>query len=85
MKKYRKQIIAGFAIALAIYVFLLIFMDGSEQFGDGVWDELRRFPLWLIPVLALTQVSFARISAARSNSWPTINSNTAIVVADPWP
>jgi uncharacterized protein (TIRG00374 family) len=57
MKKYRKQIIAGFAIALAIYVFLLIFMDGSEQFGDGVWDELRRFPLWLIPVLALTQVS----------------------------
>jgi glycosyltransferase 2 family protein len=57
MQKYRKQIIAGLAIALAIYIILLIFMDSNGQFGDGVFDELSNFPLWLIVVLCVTQIS----------------------------
>lgn len=57
MQKYRNQIITGFILVFVIYVVLLIFFDGSGQFEDGVLDELLSFPLWLVPILCLTQVS----------------------------
>ena len=57
MRKYRNQIIAGLALVVAIYIVLLIVMDTSGQFGDGVLDAMRAFPLWLVPLLCLLQVS----------------------------
>lgn len=57
MRKYRNQIITGFILVFAIYVALLIFFDGSGQFDGGVLDELLSYPLLLIPILCLTQVS----------------------------
>jgi uncharacterized protein (TIRG00374 family) len=57
MRRYRNQIITGLAIAVAIYIVLLIVLDNSGQFSEGVWTHLRRFPLWLVPVLMLTQIS----------------------------
>lgn len=57
MRKYRNQIIAGLALVVAIYIALLIVMDTSGQFGDGVLDAMRGFPLWLLPLLCLLQVS----------------------------
>lgn len=57
MQKYRNRIIAGLVIALAIYIGLLIVMDSSGQFREGVVTQLRRFPLWLLIPLILTQIS----------------------------
>ena len=57
MQKYRNQIITGVVIVLSIYIALLLFFDGSGQFGDGVFNEFQRFPLLLVPILCLTQVS----------------------------
>lgn len=57
MRKYRNQIIGGLALTFAIYVVLLIVTDTNAQFGDGVLAALRDFPVWLVPVLMLTQVS----------------------------
>ncbi|MEQ8677455.1 MAG: lysylphosphatidylglycerol synthase transmembrane domain-containing protein [Aggregatilineales bacterium] len=57
MGKYRKQFITGIAIILVIYIVLLIFLDSGDQFDGNVLTEIRRFPLWLVPLLCLTQVS----------------------------
>lgn len=57
MRKYRKQILIGLSIVFAIYIVLLLVMDNSGQFGDGVISAMREFPLWLVPVLCLTQIS----------------------------
>ncbi len=57
MGKYRNRIIAGLGIALAIYIVLLLFMDSSGQFEGGVRNAIADFPLWLVPVLCLTQIS----------------------------
>ena len=57
MRKYRNQIIAGLALVVAIYIVLLIVMDTSGQFSDGVVEAVRGFPLWLVPLLCLLQVS----------------------------
>ena len=57
MQKYRKQIIIGLIIALAIYIFLLIFLDSGKQFDEDVLDAITGFPIWLMLVLCLTQVS----------------------------
>lgn len=57
MQKYRNRIIAGLAISLLIYIVLLIFLDSSGQFDEGVVQALQRFPMWLLGVLALTQIS----------------------------
>jgi uncharacterized protein (TIRG00374 family) len=58
MQKYRKQLLTGAIIVFAIYIVMLIAFDASGQFqaNDGLFDALRTFPLWLIPVLCLTQV-----------------------------
>ena len=57
MRKYRNQIIAGLTIALAIYIALLIFLDSGGQFEEGVMDAILDYPLRLVPILCLTQVS----------------------------
>lgn len=59
MQKYRNQIITGLVIVLGMYILILIVFDASGQFedGDGIMDALRRFPLWLVPILCLTQIS----------------------------
>lgn len=57
MRRYRNQIIAGVGIILAIYIGLLIFMDNSGRFTDGVMNQLRDFPLWLLIPLALCQIA----------------------------
>ena len=57
MQKYRNRIIAGMGIALAIYIVLLLFMDSSDAFGGYVGGAIMDFPLWLIPLVCLTQVS----------------------------
>ncbi|RMG71525.1 MAG: UPF0104 family protein [Chloroflexi bacterium] len=59
MQKYRNQIITGLIIVLGMYILILIIFDASGQFddGDGILDALRQFPLWLVPVLCLTQIS----------------------------
>ena len=57
MQKYRNRIIAGLSIALVIYIGLLIFMDSSDQFDEGVVTQLGNFPLWLLIPLAFTQIS----------------------------
>lgn len=59
MQKYRNRLIAGFGLALAIYIGMLIFMDNSGQFNDGVITALSDFPWWLLIPLSLTQVSAA--------------------------
>lgn len=57
MQKYRNQIIAGLTIALAIYIGLVIILDSSGQFDEGVLDAILDYPFWLIPILCLTQIS----------------------------
>ncbi len=57
MQKYRKQIITGVAIVLAIYIGLLFVLDSGDQFDEGVLNTIRQYPLWLVPLLALTQIS----------------------------
>jgi glycosyltransferase 2 family protein len=57
MRKYRNQILFGILIALAIYIGLLIFADNQGQLdGEGIWEALQAFPLWLIPTLVLCQL-----------------------------
>ena len=59
MKKYRKQLLTGTAVVLAMYIITLIVFDISGQFedGEGIVQALRSFPLWLVPILCLTQIS----------------------------
>ena len=57
MQKYRNQIILGLGIVLAIYIGVLVFFDTSGQFDGNIGEALAEFPLWLIPILCLTQVS----------------------------
>jgi len=57
MQTYRNRIILGLGIALAIYIGVLVFFDTSEQFSGDIGAALAEFPLWLIPILCLTQVS----------------------------
>ncbi len=59
MRKYRRQLITGAAIVLAMYIIMLIVFDTTGQFqdGDGMVEALRTFPLWLVPILCLTQIS----------------------------
>lgn len=57
MQKYRNQLVAGAAITFTIYIGLLIVADTSDQFGDGILQVIGQFPLWLVPVLMLTQIS----------------------------
>ena len=57
MQKYRKRIGVALGVALAIYIILLVYMDNSGRFGAGVGSALGEFPIWLLPILGLTQVS----------------------------
>lgn len=59
MRKYRNQLLTGAAIVLATYIVVLIVFDMSGRFDDGagIWAALRRFPLELLVVLSLLQVS----------------------------
>ncbi len=57
MQKYRNQIVGGLAITFAIYVILLVGIDTSGHFDGSIAGTLRNFPVWLIPLLMLTQVS----------------------------
>lgn len=61
MKKYRKQMLTGLLIVFVIYAVLLLVFDASGQFqaNEGLWVALRSFPLWLVPILCLTQIGAA--------------------------
>jgi uncharacterized membrane protein YbhN (UPF0104 family) len=61
MKKYRKQMLTGLLIVFVIYAVMLLIFDASGQFqaNDGLWTALRSFPLWLVPILCLTQIGAA--------------------------
>lgn len=57
MQKYRNRIITGVVIVFSVYILLLVIFDSSGQLTQGVGDAIRQFPLWLIPILCLTQLS----------------------------
>jgi len=56
MQKYRNQIIAGLGIALIVYILLVLFVDNSGQFDQNVLSQIQEFPLYLVPLLILTQI-----------------------------
>lgn len=57
MRKYRNQLIVGLLIVLAVYIFVLILFDSTGQFDEGVFEALAKFPVALLLVLCLTQIS----------------------------
>lgn len=57
MRKYRNKVIIGLIIALAIYIALLIVLESNQQVTGSVLNTIRQYPLLLVPVLCLTQVS----------------------------
>lgn len=61
MRKYRKQMLTGLLIVFVIYAVMLLVFDASGQFqaNDGLWTALSSFPLWLLPILCLTQIGAA--------------------------
>lgn len=57
MRKYRNQILLGLALALVVYIVLLLFLDNSSQLDQSMGPLLRRFPVGLLLLCVLTQVS----------------------------
>ena len=57
MRKYRNQIGIGLILALGIYIVLVLFLDSSKQFDEGVLSAIRDYPLGIVPLLCLTQIS----------------------------
>lgn len=57
MRKYRNQILLGLALALVVYIVLLLFLDNSSQLDQSMGPLLRRFSVALLLLCALTQVS----------------------------
>ncbi|MDX2077990.1 MAG: lysylphosphatidylglycerol synthase transmembrane domain-containing protein [bacterium] len=57
MRKYRNQLIAGVLIVLVIYILVLLVFDSTGQFDEGVFEALAKFPVALLVVLAITQIS----------------------------
>jgi uncharacterized protein (TIRG00374 family) len=55
IQKYRNQIIAGLVLVLVIYVVLLLVLDNSGQFSQGMTTQLQRFPVGLLGMCALMQ------------------------------
>jgi hypothetical protein len=56
MQKYTRRIVSGMFIVAVIYVVLIFFLNTDGQFGDGLFSALSIFPLWIVPLLCLTQV-----------------------------
>lgn len=56
MRKYRNQILIGLGLAFFIYVIMLLVVDNSGQFDQGVFDHLQAFPWPLLILMAGTQV-----------------------------
>jgi glycosyltransferase 2 family protein len=57
MQKYRNRIFLGLALALAIYIVLLVALDSSGQLTGEVGAYLQEFPLWLVIPLSITQIA----------------------------
>lgn len=57
MRKYRNQLIIGALIVLVVYIFVLLIFDSTGQFDEGVLEAFAVFPMGLLIVLSLTQVS----------------------------
>lgn len=57
MQKYRNQILMGLALALVIYIVLILILDNSGQLDQSVGPLVRRFSAVLLLLCALTQVS----------------------------
>jgi hypothetical protein len=57
MRKYRNQLIAGVLIVLVIYILVLLVFDSTGQFDEGVFEALAKFPIALLAVLSITQIS----------------------------
>lgn len=57
MRKYRNQIILGFAFSFSIYIILLLLLDGSGQFSEteGILDALRSFDASFLILILVTQ------------------------------
>lgn len=57
MKRYRRQLIAGIVIIVAIYILLLLFLDSQGQLAetDGIVDLLQTFPIHLFILGILLQ------------------------------
>ncbi len=57
MQNFRNRLIIGFVLVFGIYVVLLLVFDSTGQFSKETWNTFKQFPLWLVPVILLTQVS----------------------------
>jgi len=57
MRKYRNRILSGFALAIVIYVGLLLFIDSEGKLTADVLSSLRQFPAVLVLPLILVQVA----------------------------
>lgn len=57
MRKYRHQLIVGLLIVFVIYIFVLLIFDSTGQFDEGVLQAFAVFPMSLLIILAITQVS----------------------------
>ncbi len=55
MQKYRRQIVLGLLISLAIYVGMLVLLDSQGQFTDGVSEAFATFPWAALGVITLAQ------------------------------
>jgi hypothetical protein len=55
MHKYRRQIVLGLLISLAIYVGMLILFDSQGQFTEGVAEAMTGFPWASLIVITLAQ------------------------------
>jgi glycosyltransferase 2 family protein len=59
MQRYRNRIFVGIILVLAIYIGLLLVLDSSGQFTEGVVRHLGSFPLWLLAPLIILQLGAA--------------------------
>ena len=69
MQKYRKQIVVGLLVSLAIYVGVLVLFDSQGQFTEGVGAAMQNFPWWTLGLIALAQTgTFTPIPACGTDS-----------------
>lgn len=57
MRRYRNQVVFGLALALAVYVGLLLIMDSRGQLTGDVLNHLRSFPVTLLIWCSFTQIA----------------------------
>jgi hypothetical protein len=57
MRKYRNQLIGGMFIVLAIYILIYLVFDNIDELDEGVMEVIATFPIALLLVLCLTQMS----------------------------